>query len=73
MGARKEDRPSVGRGEGGANPQRSPWLGPAGWRLPGGETLAEFASKSGFVAPRLLGALTLCPRRAGPAVVKGAG
>jgi hypothetical protein len=39
--------------------------GDQGWRLPCGQTLAEFAIRSGLVAPRLLLADKECPELLG--------
>jgi hypothetical protein len=71
MGIRKQSPSSLWSADWGADPHTSRGLRQTGWRLPSGQTLAEFASRSGFVAPRLLPANTLGQSRPGPTAVKG--
>jgi len=56
MSSRKQDLPRSRQRVGQrAYPRKRLGLSPEGdWRLPSGQTLAEFALRSGFVAPPLL-------------------
>lgn len=56
MSSRKQDLPRAGQRVGQrAYPKRRLGLPPeSNWRLPSGQTLAQFALRSGFVAPPLL-------------------
>ena len=56
MSSRKHDPPRPGqRVSPRTNPKQPLGLSPeSNWRLPSGQSLAEFALRSGFVAPSLL-------------------